>query len=254
MAIIIKTDEEIAHLREGGPIAARILKTLAGMVQPGITTMSIELAARELITDAGGSAAFLGYKPEGEKKAFPAALCISVNEEVVHGLPGDRVLKSGDIVSIDLGFSYKKVILDLATTVAVGKISHEDAELLATTHEALAIGCAAARAGGTTGDIGHAIESYIRPFGFGIVREFAGHGVGRYVHEDPYVPNFGKAGTGATLKPGMVIAIEPMCTRGSEKINVASDGMTIITSDGSRAAHFEHTVLITENGSEILTI
>lgn len=253
MAIIIKTDEEIANLRAGGPIAARILRDLAAMVEPGITTMSLEGAARKLIADAGGTPAFLGYKDAGEKKAFPAALCISVNEEVVHGIPSDRVLKSGDLISIDLGFRYNNVILDHATTVAVGKISHEDEELVAVTREALSIGIAAALPGNTTGDIGHAIETYVRPFTYGIVRDLAGHGVGRYVHEDPYIPNYGKAGSGALLKPGMVIAIEPMCTHGSETIVVAPDGFALVTKDRSRAAHFEHTVLITENGPEILT-
>ena len=251
--VIIKTPDEIAKLRKGGPIAAGILRSLAQAVKPGITTESLDMLARTLIRDAGATPAFLGYRPSNEKNAFPAALCTSVNDEIVHGVPTGRILNAGDIISIDLGLKYEGVYLDLATTVAVGKISHPDANLLAVTEAALEVGIAAIAPGGTVGDIGAAVYTYISDNGFEIVSALAGHGVGRAIHEDPYVPNYGKKGKGEKLVPGMVIAIEPIVTAGKDSMKVLSDEYTIVTKDGSRAAHFEHTVLITETGAEILT-
>jgi methionyl aminopeptidase len=254
MASIIKTEQEIAALREGGPIAARILHELAEVAKPGVTTSELDQAARTLIADAGGSAAFLGYRPQGEATPFPAALCTSVNDEVVHGVPSGYTLKTGDIISIDLGFKYKGVYLDLATTVAVGTVSHEDQNLLAATEEALRIGIEQIVPGARTGDIGSAIESYIKENKLTVITSLSGHGVGRAIHEDPFVPNFGKKGKGEPLVPGMVIAIEPIITRGRDDIEVLDDGYTIITADGAHAAHYEHTVLITETGGEVLTM
>ena len=254
MTIIIKTKEEIEKLRKGGPIAADILRRIALEVAPGVTTESLDLYARELIKEAGGEAAFLGYRPEGERVAFPAALCVSVNDEVVHGIPGKRILKNGDIVTVDLGFRYEGVYLDLATSVGVGKITHEDANLLAATSNALDAAIEAIVPGATTGDIGAVVSKHIHDAGFEVISSLSGHGVGRAIHEDPYVPNYGKPGKGDTLVPGMVIAIEPITTRGKDAIEVLEDEYTLVTADGANSAHFEHTVLITEIGGEILTI
>jgi methionyl aminopeptidase len=253
MAVIIKTPEEIAALREGGPIAARILRELREAAQIGITTDELDQKARKLIADAGGEAAFLGYRPQGEAQPFPAALCVSVNDEVVHGIPSDYALRSGDIVTIDLGFKYKGVYLDLATSVGVGKVSRADQNLLAATEEALRIGIEQIVPGARTGDIGNAIDTYIRENKLTVITSLSGHGVGRAIHEDPFVPNFGKKGKGELLLPGMVIAIEPIITIGRDDIEVLEDGYTIITADEAHAAHFEHTVLITDTGAEVLT-
>ena len=251
--IIIKTPEEIAKLKKGGPILADILRTVATRVKAGVTTKSLDDFARTLIEHAGCTPAFLGYKPDGADRPYPATLITSVNDEVVHGIPGDYVLKEGDIIALDLGLNYDGVFLDHAITVPVGKISHQDQELIDVTETALVEGIDAIKPGATVGDIGHAIESYVKQYKLGIVRDLSGHGVGRAIHEDPYVPNYGKKGKGAALKPGMVIAIEPMLTRGAEDIILLKDGYTLKTSDGSRSAHFEHTVLITPEGAEILT-
>lgn len=253
--IIIKTESEIERLRKGGPILAAILQHVAQAVKPGITTKELDELAYTLITEAGHKPAFLHYKPEGAAKPYPASLITSVNSEVVHGIPGNKVLKDGDIISLDLGLNYEGVFLDHAITVPVGEIGPKDKELLSITKSSLDEGIAAIKPGATIGDIGHAIESYVRPHKLGIVQGLSGHGVGRAIHEDPYVPNYGKPGKGAQLQPGMVIAIEPMVSRGSEDIVEMADGYTLKTADNSRAAHFEHTVLIKEDGyPEVLTI
>lgn len=253
MAIIIKTKEEIDILRAGGKRLSAILAQVAQKVRPGISTYELDQYAYELIKEGGDEPAFLGYKPEGHRKAFPASLCTSVNSEVVHGIPRkDKILKEGDIICIDLGLKHKGLFTDHAVTVAVGAISKESQKLLDATREALAVGIEQAVAGNTVGDIGHAIESFVNKR-YGIVRELSGHGVGKYIHEDPYVPNFGKKGKGAKLIPGMVVAIEPMLNIGRADIISMSDGYTIKTADGSRSAHFEHTILITEGEPEILT-
>jgi methionyl aminopeptidase len=251
--VIIKTESEIERLKKGGPILADILRTVATRVRAGVTTKSLDQFAHALIEQAGCKPAFLNYKPEGADRPYPATLITSVNDEVVHGIPGDYVLKEGDIIALDLGLNYEGVYLDHAITVPVGKINPKDKELLDITETALIEGIDAITPGATVGDIGYAIERYVKPYKLGIVRDLSGHGVGRAIHEDPYVPNFGKKGSGAKLKPGMVIAIEPMLTRGSEDVILMKDGYTLKTSDGSRSAHFEHTVLITETGAEILT-
>lgn len=251
--IIIKTKEEIEKLRKGGTIIAAILREVVSRVAPGVTTGELNTFAEELIKKSGHTPAFLGYQPEGADYPFPAGLCVSVNSEVVHGIPGKKVLKDGDIVSLDIGLNYEGVFLDHAVTVPVGNITARQKTLLGATRDALDAGIMAIVPGARIGDIGHAIESVANDAGLGIVEGFSGHGVGRYIHEDPYVTNTGKPGKGELLEPGMVIAIEPMFTLGGGEVYVARDGYTCKTSDGSRAAHFEHTVLITEEGAEVLT-
>ncbi|MFA6095640.1 MAG: type I methionyl aminopeptidase [Candidatus Paceibacterota bacterium] len=254
MMIRIKTKEEIEKLREGGRRHARILAEVAAAVRPGVTTQSLDDLAYKLVTEGGDTPSFLGYKSPKEKHGYPATLCVSVNDEIVHGLPrADRVLQEGDIVSVDLGVIHEGMFTDAAVTVPVGKADAASKALMMATKKALDIGIKAARGGATTGDVGAAIEGFVRPLGYGIVEELAGHGVGHAVHEDPYVPNYGKAGAGTKLVPGMVIAIEPMLNAGSRKIILDADGYTYRTVDGSRSAHFEHTVLITEKGAEVLT-
>ncbi len=253
MAIIIKTKEQIEIIREGGKILARVLAETAKMVKPGISTHDLDQYAFKLIKEAGGMPAFLNYKPEGASMAYPASLCVSVNNEIVHGIPkSNKILKEGDIVSLDLGLKHKGLFTDHAVTVPVGKISQKDKDLIENTKKALEIGIWAAKGGATVGDIGHAIESFVNRR-YGIVRELAGHGVGIKIHEDPYVPNYGKAGKGQKLIPGMIIAIEPMLNIGKDNIVSMDDGYTIKTADGTRSAHFEHTILITEGDAEILT-
>lgn len=253
MSVIIKTPEQIEKIREGGKILAKVLKEVSKKVKPGISTYELDKYAHDLIKKEGGKPAFLNYKPHGARTAFPATLCTSVNNEIVHGIPSrGKILKEGDIISLDIGMEYKGCFTDHAVTVPVGKISKRDKELLDDTKKALEVGIWAARGGDTVGDIGHAIETFVYKK-YGIVRELAGHGVGKEIHEDPYVPNYGKPGKGQKLIPGMIIAIEPMLNIGSAHIITASDDWTIKTLDGSRSAHFEHTILITEGEAEILT-
>lgn len=251
--IIIKTENEIARLREGGPILARILREVARAAVAGVTTDQLDDLAYALITDAGCTPAFLNYQPDGADRPYPASLITSVNSEVVHGIPGTYMLKEGDIIALDLGLNYQGVFLDHAISIGIGAISAKDKELLSVTEASLYEGINAIVPGATVGDIGYAIEQYVKPYKLGIVRDLSGHGVGRAIHEDPFIPNYGKKGKGDKLVPGMVIAIEPMLTRGSEQLVLMNDGYTLKTSDNSRSAHFEHTVLITETGFEILT-
>jgi methionyl aminopeptidase len=254
MSVIIKTPEQIEKIREGGKILAKVLDMVAKKVTPGISTYELDKYAHDLIVEGGDIPAFLNYRPVGAPSAFPATICISVNNEIVHGIPKkNRILKEGDIVSLDLGLRHKGFFTDHAVTVPVGKISKKDEKLLETTKKALEIGIWAAIGGATVGDIGYAIESFVNGK-YGIVRELAGHGVGVKIHEDPYVPNYGKAGKGQKLIPGMIIAIEPMLNIGGDYIVNADDNWTIKTADGSKSAHFEHTILITEGDAEILTI
>jgi len=253
MAIIIKTPEEIEILREGGKILAKILVKVAEKIKPGISTWELDQYAYKLIKENDCDPAFLDYRPEGQEKPYPASICSSINNEIVHGIPKRGILlKEGDIISIDIGLKHKGLFTDHAATIPVGNISKRDQSLIEDTKEALEIGIWAARGGSTVGDIGHAIESFVHKR-YGIVKELSGHGVGKKIHEDPYVPNFGRPNRGAKLIPGMVIAIEPMLTNGNPNIYVSDDGYTVKTIDGSRAAHFEHTILITEGDAEILT-
>ncbi len=250
--IIIKTDKEIAAMRECGRRHAEILHKVAALVKPGISTIELDRAAEAMIKEYGDVPAFKGYKPDGADRPYPASLITSVNDEVVHGIPGKRILMEGDIVALDLGIYHDGVFTDSAITVPVGKISNECNELLMDTEQALYVGIEQVKPGNTTGDIGYAIESFINKK-YGIVDGFAGHGVGCHIHEDPFVPNFGKPGEGTKLVPGMTIAIEPMMNLGKKYVKILSDGYTVVTKDGMPSAHFEHTVLVTETGYEILT-
>jgi len=255
MSIKIKTPKDIETLREGGKRHAFILSEVAKAVVPGVSAKDLDDLATRLIEEGGDKAAFLGYKPRGAKRPYPASLCVSINDEVVHGIPNEsrKILKEGDIVTLDLGLMHGGLITDMAITVPVGVVDAKAVKLMKATEKALELGIKAAGPNRTVGHIGEAVESYIVPLGFGIVEELAGHGVGYSVHEDPFVPNYGKAGEGVPLVPGMVIAIEPIVSEGDSRIKLDSDGYTYRTKDGSRAAHFERTVVITENGCEILT-
>ena len=240
-------------MRQAGARLNFILRAVAKAATSGTMTKDLDRLALKLIKEGGDGPAFLNYRPAGAKSAFPASLCVSVNDEVVHGIPGERILNEGDIVGLDLGLKRQNLFVDAAVTVAVGKIDQKAKKLIEITRKALEIGIHEARAGGTIGDIGYAIESFVRPYRYGIVRELAGHGVGYAVHEEPYVPNYGSKGSGPTLKAGMVLAIEPMLNEGGERIKLAKDKFTYKTKDGTRSAHFEHTILITARGAEILT-
>ena len=253
--ITVKTKEEIIILREGGKRHAKILQALKEMVKPGITAKEIDDEAVRLINEQGDKPAFLNYKPYGAKTPFPGSVCISINDEIVHGIPNgiEKVLKDGDIVSIDLGLIHKGLITDSAITVPVGSVSKELEELLEVTKNALIAGIKAAKGGKRVGDIGVAIERHAISGGYGVVEELAGHGVGYSVHEDPYVPNYGEAGKGEVLRPGMILAIEPIFNLGSRHIFLDKDGWTYRTKDGKPSAHFEHTILITKGEAEVLT-
>ncbi len=259
--IIIKTKEEIEILREGGRRLATVLQKLKAKVASGISTKELDLYAEKLIRDGGDEPAFLNYRPSGAKSPFPASLCVSVNDEVVHGIPNkNKILKEGDIVSLDLGIKHRGLFTDSAITVPVGNISSGSEKLLEVTERALYVGIESAIAGNTTGDIGYAIEQFVhsRPDKnknqqYGIVEVLAGHGVGKYIHEDPYIPNFGKKGKGEKLVPGMVVALEPMLNNGTKNVTIDDDEWTFRTADGKRSAHFEHTILITESEAQILT-
>lgn len=255
MAIIIKTKEEIEIIREGGKILAYVLNQVSKKVIPGVSTKELDEYAEKLIHEKGAKPAFKNYKPEGAKTPFPATLCISINNEVVHGIPAHRILKEGDIVAIDCGVNYKGYFTDMAITLPVGEISKEDKKLLEITREALMIGIKQAKIGKRTGDIGFAIESFVKKqkHKYGIVDILSGHGVGKYIHEDPYIPNFGEKGKGEKLVEGMVIAIEPMLNLGTKNVFLDKDDWTFKTRDGKKSAHFELTVAVGKNGGEILT-
>ncbi len=252
--IKIKTGADIELLREGGKRLATILEEISTLVRPGITTAFLNAEAIKRINALGDKPAFLHYRPDGAARPYPAALCTSINEEIVHGLPSERVLEQGDIVSIDLGLNHQGRFTDHAMTVPVGKVSPAILKFMDITNQSLEAGIAAARPGGYVGDIGAAISAIVKKAGYTVVKELAGHGVGLAVHEDPYIPNEGKMGQGMKLEPGMVIAIEPMTTVGKDgHIVLEDDGFTFSTRDGSISAHFEHTVLITDQGPEVLT-
>jgi len=255
MAVEIKTKEEIEIMREGGRRHARILKALADAVAPGVSTKDLDDMAARLITEGGDTSAFLGYQPYGAKRPFPASICVSVNDAVVHGIPNEEpyVLKEGDIVSIDLGLSHRGLITDMATTVPVGKISKEAAAFLKACKKSLDLALAQAKGGNTTGHIGAVVEGFLKPLGYSVVEELAGHGVGHSVHEDPYVPNYGNPGEGDVLVPGMTVAIEPVVNMGTKDIRLDKDDYTYRSKDGSLSCHFEVTVAITEKGCEVLT-
>lgn len=249
----IKTEEEIAVIREGGKRLARILSTLRDTIKPGVTTGELDALAEKLMRDGGDEPAFLHYTPEGMTIPYPGTLCVSVNDEIVHGIGGNRVLKEGDIIGIDTGVKHNGLFTDSALTVPVGKIDDTAKKLIATTEGALMAGIAVARAGNTTGDIGYAIEKFVKEHGFVVVEELGGHGVGYKQHEDPHISNYGDRGQGVKLKAGMVLALEPIVNEGTRYIKLMPDGYTYVTRDGKRSAHFEHTILITDGPAEILT-
>lgn len=245
--INIKSPEEIKIMAEGGKILAKVLEEVRKKVRPGITTLELDRAAEALILKHRAKPAFKGYEN------FPYSLCTSVNDVIVHGFPSTYKLKEGDIISLDLGVLYKGYNTDTALTIGVGKISQDASKLLDITEKALEIVIKKVRPGVTTGDVGYAIQKYIENHGYGIVRDLCGHGIGKEIHEEPKVPNYGEEGEGTKLVEGMVICIEPMVTMGDYHLKKAEDGYGFATKDGSLAAHFEHTVAITENGSKILT-
>lgn len=244
-------------MRKAGKVLARLLDVLEKKVGPGVTTEEIDDEAMRLVEEWGAEPVLLGYHPEFAYRPYPAAICTSVNDVIVHGIPNEYpiTLKEGDIIGIDVSISVDGMVVDSARTVPVGKIDKDSAELIAVTKKARQIGIEAAKPGNTIGDIGHAIQTFVKPYGYGIVEELSGHGVGHAVHEPPYVPNYGNKGEGEEIVPGMALAIEPMLNAGSKKVIFDDeDGYTVRTKDGSRSAHFEHTVIITEKGAEIVTV
>ncbi|TES83642.1 MAG: type I methionyl aminopeptidase, partial [Dehalococcoidia bacterium] len=247
MSIIIKSEREIALMRQAGRIVGTVLDTLSRRVKPGMKTKELDLIAAEAVEKLGAKPSFKGYR------GFPANLCVSVNDEVVHGIPGERVLREGDIVSLDFGAIYRGFHGDGAVTVGVGEIDSKAKELMETTKGALKAGIAAAHAGARLGDISAAIQSCAEGRGFSVVREYTGHGIGRGMHEEPQVPNFGVAGTGPVLKKGMTIALEPMVNLGDWHTRLGGDQWTVLTADGSLSAHFEHTIAIAGDEAEVLT-
>lgn len=251
--ITVKSDDELKIMREAGRIVGQTLQKLVETVKPGVTPKELDKIVRNEYARLGVIPTFLGYPP-GSRNPFPATVCVSVNNELVHGIPGKRPFEEGDIVSIDLGATYKGFVGDSAVTVPVGKITPEAQRLIDVTRESMMRGIAVTKAGNRVGQVSNAIGTYIESEGYGVVREYTGHGVGREMHEEPQVPNFGPADRGPVLRKGMVIAIEPMVTVGDWRTRKYADGWTIGTADGSLCAHFEHTVAVTENGPEILTL
>ena len=245
--VILKSPEEIEKIRASDIIVANILNELRNMIKPGITTIELDRYSEELALKMGAKPAFKGYR------GYPFSLCTSVNGEVVHGMPSDRVLKAGDIISLDFGIYHKGYYGDSAITVPVGEVSRVSQALISTTEDALHCGIEEMRAGNRLGDISAAIQECVEAAGFSVVRDFVGHGIGRSLHEDPQIPNFGVRGRGIKLKTGMVFAIEPMVNEGTYKVKVLDDGWTVVTADGKLSAHFEHSVAITEDGPAILS-
>lgn len=246
--IVIKSPVEIDAMRVVNHMTARVRNAVAAHVAPGVTTKELDELAYELIRKEGGVSAFFGYH------GYPGQICASVNEEVVHGIPGSRTIHEGDIVSIDVGVSYGGFIGDTAVTVACGAVSDEKQKLMDVTKAALDAGIAQAIDGNRLGDVSHAIQTVAEAAGFSIVREFVGHGIGREMHEDPQIPNFGKPGRGPKLKTGMTLAIEPMVNLGSHLVEVLDDNWTAVSKDGSASAHFEHTVAVGPGKAEVLTL
>jgi len=246
--IVCRSAAELEKMRAAGRLVGEVLTALTPSVVPGVTTAELDEVAEKMIADAGAIPAFKGYH------GYPATICSSINEEVIHGIPsGQRVLREGDILSIDVGASLEGYFGDSAITVPVGQVSEEAARLLTVTEEALYKAIEVARPGGRVSDIGHAVQKHVEAYGFSVVREFVGHGIGQKMHEEPQVPNYGEAGRGPRLAEGMVLAIEPMVNAGKPEVKVLSDGWTAVTRDKSLSAHFEHTVAITASGAWILT-
>lgn len=249
--IEIKSRSEVESMRRASGIVAEILVELVEMVRPGLTTAALDAAAEARIARLGAKPAFKNYRV-GDS-IFPAVLCTSVNEEIVHGIPSGRTLAEGDIIGLDFGVIYEGYYADSAVTVPVGRIDPRSERLIATTRRCLDAAIEQLRPGRRIGDVGAAVQAIAEAEGYGVVRDFVGHGIGRALHEDPQVPNFGIAGRGRSLKPGMVLAVEPMINEGTPAVRVLADGWTAVTADGKRSAHFEHTVAITEDGPWVLT-
>jgi methionyl aminopeptidase len=247
MGISIKGAKEINSMRKAGHVVSVLHQRVSEIIQPGITTLDIDIVARDVLTEFGAGAAFLGHQ------GFPGRVCVSVNEQIVHGIPSRRVLNNGDIISVDFGAIIDGYYGDSAWTYAVGDISDEAKNLLRITERSLELGLEQARAGNRLGAIGHAIEKYVRAEGGGLIQEYGGHGIGRSMWEEPHVSNHGSADKGPQLRPGMALAIEPMVTTGGDETRQMPDGWTVNTADGSLAAHFEHTIVITNGAPEILT-
>ncbi|MCJ7829447.1 MAG: type I methionyl aminopeptidase [Dehalococcoidia bacterium] len=245
---VIKSPQEVAIMRQAGKIVAKTLQRLTEEIRPGIKTSHLDSVAASELKRYGAKASFKGYR------GFPAYLCVSVNDEIVHGIPGERELNSGDIVSLDFGAIVNGFHGDGAITVGVGRISSKAQELVAVTEAALMVGIKEARNGAHLGDVSAAIQNYVETSGFSVVREYSGHGIGRDLHEDPLVPNFGSPGEGPVLRKGMTLAVEPMVTAGDWRTRVTENRWTVLTIDGSLAAHFEHTIAISEDEAEILTL
>jgi methionyl aminopeptidase len=251
--ISLKTKKEIEIMREGGKILAQIMEKLKKKVKPGVKTKDLGKIAREEIKKVGAKCSFLGYRASKKERPYPACLCTSINEELVHVPPSDRVLKEGDILKLDLGIFWKGYHLDIAITVGVGKISFEAQRLIRVTKKALKLAIKKAKPGNTFGDIGNTIQRYIESQGFNVIRDLCGHGIGRKLHEEPKILNYGKRHTGEKIKEGMVFCIEPMVSIGDWHLTKTKDGFGYKTKDNSLCAHFEHTVAITKKGAEILT-
>jgi methionyl aminopeptidase len=252
--VTIKRPEEIARMRHAGTILAHVLRRLKAELKPGITTLELDTIAERMIRDAGAVPSFLGYGDARGQVPFPGSICASINDEVVHGIPSTRRrLRAGDVVGLDVGCIWQGWHADTARTFAVGPVPEPVATLIAATRRAMEAGIAAARPGNRLGDVGAAIEAVAREHGYGIVRPFVGHGIGTAMHEDPQVPNYGRAGTGMRIEAGMCFAIEPMFNLGGGDVGVLDDGWTVVTADGSLSAHFEDTVAVTPSGPEVLT-
>ena len=246
--VVLKTSKELAKMKRAGSISAQALQVGGAAVRPGVTTGEIDRAVRSFIQSNGAIPSFLGYG------GFPGSACVSVNDEIIHGIPGGRVIQEGDIVSIDVGAIVDGYHGDNAATFAAGRVSDAAQKLMDATRESLLAAIAVAKPGARLGDIGYAVQSYVEALGYGVVREYVGHGIGTEMHEEPEVPNYGRPGHGVRLVPGMVIAIEPMITEGSPALHVLDNDWTVVTNDHKLAAHFEHTVAITESGPVILTL
>ena len=245
--IVCKSPAEIEKMRAASQLVAQVLEALAAMVEPGISTADLDAAAEQRVRAAGAEPAFKGYR------GYPATLCASANEQVIHGIPNRTPLKAGDIISLDMGVKLNGFYGDSAVTVPVGVVDDRARELLRVTQEALQKGIAQVRVGGRISDIGHAIQKHVEAHGFSVVREFVGHGIGSSLHEEPQIANYGEPGRGPRLAEGMTLAIEPMVNVGKPAVKVLSDGWTAVTKDGSLSAHFEHTVAVTKNGPDVLT-
>jgi methionyl aminopeptidase len=249
--IVIKSQQELALMREAGRVTAKALAAVREMIRPGVTTAELNAAAEEVIRKHGGIPTFLKYPGP---YPYPATICVSINEELVHGIPGKRKLRTGDIVSVDCGCTLEGFVGDAAITVGVGEISSLAQRLIETTEQALYEGIRQMRSGNRTGDVSFAIQRYVEPRGFNVPREYTGHGVGRKMHEGPQVPNYGTPGRGPVLRPGMTIALEPMLLAGTYKTRVMPDEWTVVSADGALTAHFEHSVAVTESEPMILTL